>query len=171
MVAYPFRAPSGIPGDLTRLAAGITVEPNVQDATLPVTAYGRAVKLSNTGGMTPITSGDALADVYGISVRAYPVQSQSTANYGGTTIGSSGVPPEAGALDILKRGYINVRLYGSAAAAKGGPVYIWTAASAGTHIQVGFEATSPGGDGFEVTNAYFTGAADADGNAEIAYNL
>lgn len=170
MTAYPFRAPTGIPGDLTRLAAGITVEPNVQDATLPMTAYGRLAKLSASGGMTPITSGDAFADVYGISVRAYPVQEQATTNYGATSVGSS-TPPETGAIDILKRGYINVRLYGSAAAAKGGAVYVWTSASAGTHIQGGFEAASPGGDGFEVTNAYFTGAADADGNAEIAYNL
>jgi hypothetical protein len=170
MVAFPFRAPSGIPGDVNRIAAGATIEPNFQHTTAPMTAYGRAAKLSAGGGMTPITSGDTFANVYGISVRAFPVQQQSATNYGQTGLGSA-TPPETGAIDILKRGYISVRLFGTTSASKGGAVYIWTAASSGANTPGGFVAANPGGSGFQVTNAYFTGAADADGNAEIAYNL
>ena len=171
--SYLARMPAGIPGAANRHSAGgLTITPEVQDEDLPVTAYGVPVKVSATGGMTPVKAGSADSDVYGVLVRPFPLQAVSTTGYSGAVdLGpASAVPPTQGTVDVLQKGFINVLLGGDTAAVKNGQVYIWIAATAGTSIQGGFVAAADGGNTI-LCPARFRGPADADGNVEIEYGI
>lgn len=168
MVAYTYRMPAGIPGDINR-AQVATVEPNIitpAGNTGAPTQYGVPIVIDAASGQVrTVVAADTT--VYGLLARPFPTQ--------GTTIndplGGLAVPPAQGQCDVLKRGYMTVLLSGVAAAIKGAPVNVWTAAPSGTHITGGFEAAVTGGSTIAVPNSYFMGAADASGNIEIAYNL
>lgn len=168
MVSYLYRMPAGIPGEPNR-AQQFTIEPGsvtpFGTAGAPA-AYGVPMVIDatsgNIGNYRTLKSGDTKVD--GLLVRPYPTQSSQD------PLGTS-TPPASGQIDIMKRGYMTVLLSGSGAAAKGAPVYVWTAAASGTHIVGGFEATDPSTSGFAVTGAYFMGPADANGNVEIAFNI
>ena len=171
MVAYAYRMPAGIAGEVTRYSVGTTIEAQLQMVGNPLPAYGMpAVIDPASGGMRPVAAGDAAGVIYGVIVRPYPTQPQSAVNYGAVVVGQPGVPPVTGIIDILKRGYVNVMLsgIGKPAPVKGGPVHIWTAAAAGGEVVGGF-TTDPAG--LAIPIAYFTGSADSNGNTEIAWNL
>jgi hypothetical protein len=110
--------------------------------------------------------GDTATSVYGLLARPYP--------FGATTdpLGND-TPPDDGVVDVLRKGYMTVKLSGDDPAAKGNPVYIWTAPPSGTHIFGGYEATDPGNDlednpqGFQLPMAVFMGPADTNNNVEI----
>jgi hypothetical protein len=162
---------AGIPGDVNR-AQQHTVETQVitpsGSAGAPL-SYGIPVVLDPTshqirsvaaadlvGGPSPGTG-----PCYGILVRPFPAQSSQDA------IGVS-TPPGSGPCDVLRRGYISVKLTGATAAVKGAPVYVFAAASAGANVLGGINAGS--------TTAYpigavFMGPADANGITEIAFNI
>lgn len=174
MVAFTFRMPAGIPGEINRIWAAV-VETQVITpfgTTGAPTAYGVPLVIDatagNVGNMRTIVAGDStfLTNImpYGILARPFPT--------GGSQdpLGTS-TPPANGACDVLKAGYINVLLSGTAPAIKGSPVYIWTAAPSGSHITGGWEATTPGGSGIAILGSYFTGAADAAGFTELAFNV
>lgn len=171
MVAYQYRMPAGIPGENSRPAQS-TVEPaNVtpNGTTGAPTAYGVPMVIdATTGNARTIAAGgsDAAVNVLagGLLVRPFPTGATQDA------LGTS-TPPTSGVIDLMKRGYMTVLLSGSTASVKGGQVYIWSAAASGAHIVGGFEASNPGGSGFALTGAFFEGAADANGNVEISYNL
>ncbi|AOY96862.1 hypothetical protein BKK79_35810 [Cupriavidus sp. USMAA2-4] len=163
--AYTYRMPAGFAGDLQR-AEVATVETQQIDSSAPPTAFGVAVKLVS-GKVQPINSGsDTAAAVYGVNLRAYPIQTNGSDPLGTST------PPVAGLTDILKRGYVNVQLNGATAAAKGGTVYVRVAnASAGKPIG-GFEAAADGANTVAMPASwYFTGPADAYSITEIAINI
>jgi hypothetical protein len=198
MVAFLFRMPAGIAGEVNRIWASV-IEPasiTPSGTTGAPTAYGVPLVIDATagnvgnmrtlltadgssfvsGGIT-YTSGTAIVSgtagtspgitgiyPYGILVRPFPT--------GGSQdpLGTS-TPPTTGACDVLKSGYINVILSGSTAAVKGGQVFIWMAAATGTHILGGWEAAPSNGNTIAVPNCYFSGAADAAGNTEIAFNV
>lgn len=171
MVAYTFRMPAGIPGEPNR-SQSLTIEPasiTPTGTTGAPTAYGIPVVIDNTGGnvgnVRSLAAGDQAGGViYGILIRPYPTQSSQD------PLGTS-TPPTQGQCDVLKRGYVTVKL-NTGTAVKGGPVAIWTAATAAPHVQGGFEQNaSIGTNGFVLANAYFMGPADSNGNVEIAYNL
>lgn len=173
--AFAFRMGAGMVGDVNRShPAGI--EPVLQLAATPTTLYGQACLVDATGaGVRPLVAGDqALTDIYGITVRPYPVQQQQTTNFGSASFGGE-APPLTGVIDVLRAGYIMVQLQNAAASPsiKGGAVFIWTAASAGAHVQGGFEATNPAGNGMQITSkkTSFNGAPDANGVVEIAFNV
>ncbi|WP_446903004.1 structural cement protein Gp24 [Burkholderia sp. YIM B11467] len=164
--AYQFRMPAGFAGDLQRAEAAV-VEPQLIDASAPPLSFGVPVKLVG-GKIQPINnSADTAALVYGVNLRPYPIQGNGTDPLGTST------PPASGVTDILRRGYVNVQLNGTAAAAKGGTVYVRVAgASAGKPIG-GFEAAADATSANTVAmpaNWYFTGPADAYGVTEIAVN-
>lgn len=163
MVAIVTRAPAGFPGVISR-SDSLTVSQEIVDSGTPPTVYGKAVKLVS-GKAQPVASGDAGTVVYGWLVKPYPTQS-STNTLGGAT------PPTSGIVNVLRRGYITVPL-AKGTAAKNGQVYVVT--TAGGTVAVGdvVTSTSPsgGGTGVAATGAFFQGAADADGNVEIAYNI
>lgn len=168
MVAFVTRMPAGIPGEASRAYGNTVIEPQIitpSGTTGHPTAYGVPLVVDNTGGnvgnMRTVASSDSA--IYGVLVRPFPTGASQD------PLGTS-TPPANGACDVLKSGYITVLLSGTAAAAKGGAVYVWKSAASGSHIQGGWEAADPTTDGFAVTGAYFMGPADANGNVEIAIN-
>jgi hypothetical protein len=111
-------------------------------------------------------SADTAALVYGINLRAYPIQGNGTDPLGTST------PPTSGVTDILKRGYVMVSLGGVAAATKGGTVYVRVAGAAAGKPLGGFEAAADSTNTVALpSNTYFTGPADAYGVTEIAFNI
>jgi hypothetical protein len=163
--AYTFRMPAGFAGDLQR-AEVATIETQLIDSATPPTAFGVAVKLV-AGKIQPINlAADTAALVYGINLRPYPIQGNGTDPLGTST------PPTSGVVDVLKRGYVDVALGGTAAAAKGGTVYVRVAAAAAGKPLGGFEAAADGTNTIALpANTYFTGPADAYGITEIAFNI
>lgn len=163
MTAFTFRMPAGIPGDITR-KEGAVVEPQVIDSDAPPTVYGNVVKLV-AGKIRPISGGESASDFYGLLVRPFPT------NAGSDGLGTS-TPPTSGLADVMKSGYINVKVNGSESASKGGTVYVRVAASQDPTFKPigGYEAAADGARSVALTGAYFTGAQDDNGNCEIAFN-
>lgn len=170
MVAFSFRMPSGIPGDVNRIASA-TIETQVVSTAAgeaPL-AYGTPVVLSSTSGnvgnVRAMTSSDG--QPYGFLVRPYPTQSsQDPLNIS--------TPPTSGLVDVLKRGYMTVQLSGPTAAAKGGALWLYLGTTNATHAVLGGieAATTAAQTVLQVTsNSYFMGPADSNGQVEIAFNL
>jgi hypothetical protein len=159
MPSFLYRMPSGIPGSISRPLSPFNVEPGVILATNPPTAYGVPLAVdATTGHFRPIGAGDTASLIYGLNVRAFPTQSGNSP------------PPVSGGLDVMTLGYMSVKCnYGTPA--KNGIVYVRIAANGANTIIGGIEATSDTTFSIIMTGAHFTGAADAYGNAEIAYNL
>lgn len=163
---FTYNMPAGIPGTLSRGAGQARVEAQVIDTTDYPTLYGVAVTIDATShALRKIKAGDTAAVVTGIYVRPYPFQGASNDAMGTVTTPTSGIGNQ------LKSGYISVKLYGATAAAKQGVVYVRVANGDADHPLGGFEAADDGANTEVLTGAYFTGPADADGNAEIAYNI
>lgn len=164
-MAIQFRMPAGIPGVANRLHDA-TIEAQILDAALPPLHYGTGVVMdAATGQIRAPNATDTAASVYGLFVRPYPTQA------GQDPLGTD-TPPVSGVCNILKRGYMTVKLLGATAAVKGAPVHLGIAASGGGNIAGGITADAPAaGTIIALTNAYFMGAADPAGNTEIAYNL
>jgi hypothetical protein len=81
-VAFTYRMPAGIPGDVNRVWGGTTVEPDLMDPANPVTAYGLAVAMDSVSyKIRPIGVGDTVANVYGVLARPFPANAQTAANF------------------------------------------------------------------------------------------
>lgn len=158
------RMPAGIAGDVTRREHA-DIEPQVMDTDYPVLRYGEPVKMVS-GEIRPITTGDDINDIYGFGCRAYPVQTSTNEAIGSAT------PPTNLHFDVLRRGYMTVKVQ-DGTPAKNASVWVRTVAADDPTAQPigGLECASDGGDCFEITNAKFMGEADSDGNVEISYNL
>jgi hypothetical protein len=183
MVAYTYRMPAGIPGEVTRFDTyGATISPEQVNASAaaagaalnpPSWAYG-ALVIVDASGARPIVAGDtAYAPAYdfGFLVRPFPGGDRGVAFPSGTVGFGAGTPPVSGVIDVLRRGYLSVKLGGAAAAAKGGAVYYYAASSTGLHVQGASMEAAAGGNLVQVTNAFFQGPADANGNTEIGFNI
>lgn len=132
----------GYAGDLTRGYYDHTIESRMTDGS--VKAFGVPVKIS--GDKVAATS--ATSDVvYGFAVR----------NYG--QVDMAGVQ-DMSAIGVLRRGYLAVKSTGGTPAF-GGKVYLDASG------QISADQSS----NTEIPGAIFMGAADADGLAEIAYNI
>ena len=162
--AFITRMPAGIAGDVTRREHA-DIEPQVMDTDYPVLRYGEPVKMVS-GEIRPITTGDDIDDIYGFGCRAYPVQTSSNEALG------TGTPPTNLHFDVLRRGYMTVKVQ-DGTPVKNASVFVRTGAASDPVAQPigGLECDSDGGDCFEITNAKFMGEADSDGNVEISYNL
>ncbi|WP_420868564.1 structural cement protein Gp24 [Achromobacter insuavis] len=159
MVAYVYRMPSGIPGDVSRKENSV-VETQILNASLPFSAYGLVGKMA-AGKFVPFAGGEAATDAYGVLVRPFPTNS-------GTDGLGTATPPTSGPGDVLRRGYITVKLNGGATVAAGGPVYVRVAAAASGKPLGGFEGAADSTNTVAI-NAIFMSAADADGNVEISF--
>lgn len=172
-VAFQFRMGAGFTGDVNRTHPA-SIEPVLVNTTTPPLFYGQGVIVDAAGqGVRPLVAGDvALTAVYGVTVRAFPIQQSSASNFGAAALGAA-TPPASGVIDVLRSGYIMVQLGGTfAAAKKGGPVYIWTAASSGAHIQGTFEDTLVGGSTTPaLPGVTFNGTPDVNGVVEICFNV
>lgn len=170
--AITYRAPAGIPGAITREEIS-TVEDGILNASYPPLKFGIPMKLSS-GLYLPVASGDSLASVMpngGILVRRFPTQ-RSTNEALGTAVPDLTYTTIC---NILKRGYICVKVNASLPSTvpvKGGVVYVRkTDHGAGEYPIGGIESDADGAKCEALPGAYFTGAQDADGNCEIAYNI
>lgn len=171
-ISFSYRMGAGFPGDVNRTHP-VDIEACLIDPSAPPTLYGQAVVVDATSqGVRPLSAGDtALTTIYGITVRPFPIQGQSSTNYGASNIGSA-TPPTSQPMDVCRSGYIMSTLSGTAAAVKGAPVYVWVAASSGSHIQGNFEAAATGGSTIQIdAKTTFNGPADANGIVEIAINI
>lgn len=163
MAAFLYRMPYGIPGDVTRQSQS-TIEPHVYNASLPFPGFGLFGKIAS-GKFVPIANGDAAGAVYGLLLRPFPIQGANASDPLGTS-----VPPTVGVADVLKRGYASVKV-NAGTPALGGAVYVRVATPAGAKVIGGCEAVADGANTILVAGAQFQGAADASGNAEVAYNI
>lgn len=172
-VAIPFRMGAGAPGDVNRTHPA-SIPPFLVDPTNPPVSYGvGGVIVGSSGGLRGLSAGDtALVDIDAITVRPYPIQQQSATHYGAQGFGPTGIATSQ-PIDGLVSGYIMVQLPAGQSPNKGDAVNIWIAASTGSHVQGGFEATATGGSTITLTSkkTYFNSPADANGVAEIAFNV
>lgn len=173
-VAFAFRMGAGFPGDVNRTHP-VSVEPSLQSATSPCTAYGQALVVDGvTNTLRRLLVGDAaVTKPYGIAVRPYPTQDGGAANaFGATTLGAA-TPPAAGEIDVMRSGYIMVQMNSLAGAVnKGGAVFVWVAATVAGHVQGQYESAANGGNTAALdANLYqFNGPADSAGVVEISVN-
>ena len=172
MVALVFRMQAGIPGEVSRFQTlGTTITPELQNTSTPVLEYGVPVIINNSG-VRPVTATDTTADAeLGFLVRPFPGADLTVAFPGGSIPFGAGIPPSRGVVDILRRGFMTVKLGGASAPQRQSPVWVWTAVSAGANVQGHVVATDPTTSGFKMNRAFFRGPADAAGNTEIGYNI
>jgi hypothetical protein len=166
-VAFTYRMGAGFVGDVNRTHPA-SIEPCLIDSNAPPTAYGQAVLVdATTQGVRPFTTTDnAQTDLYGVTVRPYPLQANTA-----TPTLNSGTPPTTGVIDVLRSGYIMVVLgTGSLTGAlKGGTVYIDCSASTGNYVLGGFQAAA-GGQTVATMNGTttFNGTQDSNGVCELS---
>ena len=160
MVAYAFRMPAGIAGDVNR-AQQVVIRPEIIGATTPPTAYGQAVVIDATSGLlrTPTTTD---ATINGFLARPFPTNSVTPGALGATT------PPTSAMGDLMMRGFMSVLLQNTTPAINGGQVYVYVGATGGSRIQGGIEAAA-GANLIAITGCLFSGPADANGFTEISY--
>ena len=165
-VAFQYRMPAGIPGAITRVSSA-NVEAALLDTTNYPTSFGVPMAIDATShGARKLMAADTATSVYGFYVRPFPTQNVTQNDPLGTS-----TPPTSGIANVLKRGYINVKLNGATAAAKNGIVYVRTLTGTGSVIG-GIEAAADASNTFALpSSCYFTGPADASGNVEIAFNI
>lgn len=164
-IAFGFRMGAGFPGDVNRTHP-FSVTPNQMDGTTPVRRYGDPV-LYGTNTVRGYTAADsAVAKIKGVLVRPYPTS--TTTGGMATSIGAATPPGANSVVDVIEDGFVMVKIDNLAAGnpTKGGTVYVWFAASAGNDVQGGFRAAA-NASAIAITNAEFTGPADANGVAEI----
>jgi hypothetical protein len=164
-VAYGFRMGAGFPGDVNRTHPA-SIIPGMNSPTNPARLFGDPVLVDTaTNSYRGFLVGDtAITQIDGIAVRPYPTQQTS----GGLNAAfGNGAPAANQPLDVLEAGFIMVKVNGTAVPTKKGPVFVWIAASTGTHVQGGFEAAATGGSTVAITNAFFNGPPDANGVTEL----
>ncbi|WP_336818102.1 structural cement protein Gp24 [Cedecea sp. MMO-103] len=158
-----YRMSAGIAGAISR-SQDLTVEPQILDATKPFAAYGLGGKIVG-GKFVPIEAADAVTVMVGIFVRPYPTASQpDKIRQVGSGYNFAG--------DNLKRGYVTVNIGSDASSvALTAPVYMRVATPTNASPLGAFLAAADGENTVQITNAYFNGPGDADGNIELAYNI
>jgi hypothetical protein len=165
-VAFTYRMPAGFAGDINRTHPA-SVEPNLPDPTNFPTFAGQACVIDATSKLLRflgVVDDTALTDIYGVAVRAFPIQQQTggmSASFGSSTMSA------AQPVDVLKSGYIMVPVQG--VPVKGGQVFVWAKPVSGNHVPGGFEAAATGGSTISLPlNSYtFNGGPDANGVCEV----
>jgi hypothetical protein len=171
--AFTYRMGAGFPGMISRHF--YQVEVALQDSSHPLTAFGMAAiaDASSTNGVRiPATGDSGVTTIWGISFRTYPFQQVTTStNYGGIALGVNGAPASTGPIDIMTQGYMIVTCQGAAAATKGGSVYLCVVAGTGYAAGLFSTDTVSGTFTSALTDAFWNGPADANGLAEIRFNI
>lgn len=165
-VAFQYRMGGGFAGDINRTHP-FDVVPERQDVSDPITLFGNPCLMDTVNGtVRAIIAGDqsdsVAINLYGILVRPFPTQQNSTSQ----ALGSSTPSVAPAILDIMTEGMIMVKV-NSGTPTKRGAVYVWCTAASGAHLPGGFEAAADAGDTVRVANAYFNGPPDANGIVEM----
>lgn len=171
--AFTFRMGAGFPGDVNR-SHPASIVPGLNDPTNPATVFGQPLIINgadNSWRSVLASDQGTATDIDGVLVRPYPVQQDTSSGHSGAQAFGVGGPGFGQPLDILDSGYIMVQVNGTTQ--KGGKVYIWAAASSGSHVLGGFEAAATGGSTFEITSdkTYYNGPPDANGVVELVFNV
>lgn len=171
--ALKYRMGAGNPGDVNRTHPA-SIVPAYPDATNPPDAYGQAVQIDATSHNVrkTIVGDNTLDNVYGITVRPYPIQDGGTAGSLNAAAGlGSATPPTNQVIDVLTSGFIMGKLNVSGAV-KGGRVYVWAVATSGAHKIGGFEVAACATKTILLDEkTMYNGVEDANLNVEIAFNL
>lgn len=167
MVAFVYRMDTGYPG-ITNRQHDCTVEAQVISSVAPPPEYGLGLVIDGATGQirVPAAGDTQMTPVYGLYVKPYPTQG-STFN---DPLGAAS-PPIAGIGNVLKRGYMTVKLRGATPAVKGAPVFIWKAAAGGGQVPGGVTADGTTAASVMTLPGYFMGPADANGITEVALNI
>jgi hypothetical protein len=173
-VAFNLRMGAGSPGDMTRHNPPGTIEPCLLDSGSGAVSPGLAIMaaLTAANSVRLVVAGDAGGTaIYGIAQRVYPFQQPTTANFSGAApLGSVPIAAQQ-PIDVIRSGYVLVPIVG-AAPQKGGPVFVWAAASGGGHTQGGFETGATGGSTIALdSKSTFSGGVDGSGNGEVCFNI
>lgn len=139
--AISYVLPAGSAGTVTRLHPD-SIWPCLIDGNSPPLYYGEGVVIdASTQGVRPLVAGDsAVTDVYGITVKPFPIQ-QSTG--GMSAAFGSGTPPAFGVIDVLTIGGILIQFNNSGSApVKGAQPYIYTGTTSSPHTQGLWETAS-----------------------------
>jgi hypothetical protein len=168
-VAFTYRMGAGFPGDVNRTHPFSVLAGLINTGTQVPRSYGDPCVIDTaTNSYRGFVAGDQHNSntivVDGVLVRPYPTQ-QSTG--GMSSALGAGAPPTSGVADFLRSGYVMGKIPSGQAVTKKGAVYVWCVATSGAHIQGQFEGAYSAGNTRLVSNAYFTGPADANGNVEI----
>lgn len=167
-VAIKYRMDAGMPGDITRTHTVEVEAVQIDETTSIPLFYGAALtdEHGTNNKIRGLGTGDAaLTSLYGFLVRPFPTQQTS----GGmtSTLGSA-VPPVGGIQDCLREGSMIVKVNATTTITKKGPVYVWVAVNSGAHVQGQLESAAAGGStAGPLTNVWFNGPPDANGNVEI----
>lgn len=168
MTAYLFKAPSGVPGDITRVD-----ETNVEPAMLVglgspkvyPTDFGVPMKYV-AGGIQQFNGGAEVAgDFAGVLVREVPGISGSSADDANFTPCS---PLSTQVQGLAVRGYMNVKCW-HGTPARGAVVYVQITANGGVPVGA-FRADADGGNTIVLTATqaeWASDGVDADLNAEL----
>lgn len=170
--AFQFRMGAGFAGDVNRTHPA-AIEPCLIDSTHPPTFFGQGIvpdAAAPNGVRVPAAGDSGVTHLYGITVRPFPFQQQTTSTaFGGTNFGGE-APPATGIIDVMRSGYMMVTLQGAAAATKGGRVQLCVVAGTG-YVVGGFSADTVSGTFAALdSTTTFNGPADSAGIVEIAVN-
>lgn len=153
--AILYHMPSGFVGDITRMEFS-KVEGQMLDtassSTYVPAAYGLPVKLTS-GLVRALTTGDAGTAVYGWLVRPYPTSGAGLSTSGQSSTGqglNSGLPPTSGPVDVMKSGYMSVKL-ANGTAVRGAAV--WTVLATGSVAGVSGYTSQTAGDLIDAATA------------------
>ncbi len=168
--SFKYRMGASFPGDVNRTHPA-SVEPVLNDPTLPLLFAGLACLINAAKtGVRQFAAGDtAVTKIYGVGVRAFPIQQQVADGVWGYQQQGLQSLPAGTPIDVLRDGYIMGLVNGTPG--KNDPVFVWCAASSGAHVQGGFEQNTSGGNTAAVTNAFFNGPPDANGYGEVVVNI
>lgn len=161
MTSYLYQAPSGVPGDITRVDES-NVEPAMLITPFP-SNFGVAMKYA-TGGVTPFAAADAAAVFCGVLARAVPGISQSSSNEAVSTFQPNQSEPNG----LCTRGYVNV-VCNAGTPVRGAIVYIVQTASTG-HPAGAFETTANSGANVPLTGTLVGNVTWASDGLDTALN-
>lgn len=134
MVAFLYRMPGGIRGDISRRQS-TTVESLLLNPSLPFSVYGVFGKVVS-GKFVPLVANDTAASIYGLFARPYPITGANASDPLGTD-----VPAINGIADVVRRGYMTVVLNAGTAVIDG-QVYVRVANPSSGKPIGGIEALS-----------------------------
>lgn len=163
MTSYLYQAPSGVPGDITRVDDSL-VEPAMLITPFPAN-FGVAMKYV-AGGITPFAAADTASLFCGILARAVPGISQSSVNEAVNVFQPNQSEPNG----LCVRGYVSV-LVNAGTPVRGQLVGIVQTASGG-HPAGAFEVATTGNNiplsGTVVGNVtWASDGVDSFGNGEV----
>jgi len=159
--------PFGVQGDITRPS-----QAHVESLVLGATAFAQFGLPGKVSGnkFIPVAANNDV--IYGFLARPFPITGASASDPLGTS-----VPPATGIANVLKRGYISALVQLNAATcALGSGVFVRYQNPSGSQIIAGVEGATTGNNYQILTataaqNTYFTGPADANNLAEVAFNI